>query len=298
MKRVFMKVLLVIVLLSSLQSDDGKKEKTSQELTTIIPYAVYINYGDKSAKKDGKIYGLYANIGTLDYLVELNYIKLNFTYKDDTTSDLKQDEVTMIYHKYWDSYSLKIGANINSTTDEDLQNGMTLILGASQWQWYGYDKLTYGMDYYNSYYGDGKDLDYISAKVSVHQFTPYVNYSQVINNSSRNIISFNANFEKIDAYTDEKYYESYELRDTVYYNNAYLELGLLVGEMRTGVIDGGMIIYNSKDLLTNSYSAKFGYYLNPQTNLNLSYRNTTYDEYDEDEDTKRDVISAMISYKF
>jgi len=281
-------VLLSIVLISSLLA----------EVTTIVPYSVYLDYGSKSAKDSGTINGVYFSTGDLNYLTEISYSSTNISYRNSNISDLVQNEATFIYHKYTKKYATKIGFHANSTTDTDLQNGLTMIVGISSWKYYGYyKKLSYGVDYYNSYYANGQDLDQNATKVTVNQITPYVSYYQPLKTVS-NKISLKANFQSIDAYSGDTSYTSFELKDRVFMKKSYFEIKYIFGKSRTGISDGGMTVYNSKDLMTNTLSLKMGYYLNKKITLSGSLTKNRFDEFGGNNNVTNQIIVGTLSYKF
>jgi len=75
------------------------------EVITIKPYIGEINYDknpQKSIKNYSTMYGLYTSIGTLKYLLQLNYSKFTTKYKPRPTPipDLNQDDITQIAPNY------------------------------------------------------------------------------------------------------------------------------------------------------------------------------------------------------
>ena len=266
------------------------------EVNTILPYSAYLDYDSKSSKKSGNINGFYFSRGDLSYLTEINYAHTDIKYKQQS-EHLKQDELTFVYNKYKLKYAVKAGIHINSTSDKDLQNGNTVILGLNSWKYIGYNKLSYGFDFYSSIYKNGKDLNNNSATVRVDQITPFISYFKYYTNFS-NFISLKGNFEQIGAYSNEKTYSSYELKDTIYYKQTYFELGYFSGTMRTGIKDNGMTVYNSRDKITQIINTKVGYYINKNLNTSLSYSTSKFDEFNGQKDTKSNAVIATISYTF
>lgn len=268
----------------------------AKEVTTIVPYYAVLDYGNKSSKDNGNIKGIYFSNGTLNYLFEFAYSKTDIKYKNSATPNLIQDEITAIYSNYFVNKSFKIGIHSNSTTDTDLQNGNTLIFGASGWKWLGYySKLTFGADFYTSYYANGKDLKYKTAKVRVNQISPFISYYKAYK-SFLNTITFKLNYEKISAYDESL--TSYELKDNFAKGKFYAEAEIFTGKMRTGIKDNGFTVYNSKDKYKNSYKIKAGYYLKSNLKADISYTYNKFDEFGNQKDTTNSVIVATVSYSF
>jgi hypothetical protein len=279
-------ILLVLISVLSLHA----------EVVSIVPYSGVLNYDSNSIKSSGTINGVYVNSGTLSYLTEFSYTSTDVKYKQ-STDNLVQDEFTFIYNRYFKTHALKIGLHTNSTTDTTLENGSTFILGMKKWKWYGYSKFTYGLDYYSTFYGNGENLDGNKTKVTVTQFTPYFSYYKPYRKFT-SLISGKVNFETINAYTNDTSYTSYELKDKFFYKKGYLELGYFGGKLRTGIKDGGMTVYNSKDIITQALSAKVGYYINTKLNTSLSYTSSTYDEYKNADDLTSSAIVMTLSYTY
>ena len=58
------------------------------DVISVLPYAGDIKYDDdktKSAKDTAKIYGMHASIGSLSYLVEVDYAKFTAKFKNTAT---------------------------------------------------------------------------------------------------------------------------------------------------------------------------------------------------------------------
>ena len=286
------------------------------EVTTILPFKASLKYGDKSTKEKGIINGFYISNGTLNYLTEFAYSHTDIEHKNTATNNLVQDEVTMVYTKFNPNYSLKIGLHTNSTTDVDLQNGNTLILGTTIWKWFGYDKLTFGLDYYTTYYVNGKDLNGTATPIRVHQVSPSLTYFKNIG-TFNNTLSIKGNFTKVEGYIIDKTTEtttnetkedefealnSVEVKNTFAYKSLYLELGYFSGKLRTGIRDAGMTVYNSKDIIKQSASAKIGFNIAGTLNTSVGYTATTFDEYggilDNTKDVTNKAMVATISYSY
>lgn len=164
---------------------------------------------------------------------------------------------------------------------KDLGDGYIAIAGVEGYKWFGYNKLTYGVDAYYSYYTDAFTETSLVAttNVGVLQISPKITYSKAININTRNTISLIANFINANDYKDSSY-SSFEISDTLGYKKFYATLKYNGGEMRSGVKDGGFTVYNTKDLLKSAYTAKLGYYFTPKLEADVSYTRNNYQEYD------------------
>ena len=260
------------------------------DVTTVLPYVATINYDssvNKSAKDKGMVSGVYASKGNMYYLVELDYAHTDISYKDSNESNLIQDDFTITYSKYYLKHMVKGGIHHISTSDTDLGDGDVLMAAVSGYHWKGYDKYSYGVEGYYSYYKD----------VSITQITPNFSYSKAININTRNNIGFKVNYIMADDYST-KDYTSFEVEDTLYYKKIFTTIKAYGGKMKTGVKDSGFTVYNSRDLLKTGYSLKVGYYAKKNLTLSASYSINTFEEDGKTEDGSNSVIVATLSYSF
>jgi|FLOH01.1.fsa_nt_gi hypothetical protein len=258
------------------------------DVTTVTPYAGMIGYDSSTAsslKDDAKFTGLYTSVGNLSYLFELAYGYTDINYKSATQENLKQHDITMKYGKYYEHFTWNAGLhyinNNEKNTFKDLSDGYIAIIGVDGYTWFGYNKLTYGVDMYYSLYTDAHNDTSLASttKVDVIQFSPKLMHSKMINANTKNTIVLKANFIKANDYKDSSY-TSYEISDTLGYKSFFTTLTYNGGKMRSGVKDGGFTVYNTKDLLRNAYSAKLGYYFTPKLEADVSYTKNNYEEYD------------------
>ena len=257
------------------------------DVTTITPYTGVIGYdssASSSLKDDAKFAGLYTSVGDLNYLFELAYSYTNINYKSATQENLKQHDITMKYGKYYEKYMFNIGVhyinNNEKDTFKDLSDGYIAIVGLDGYTWFGYNKLTYGVDVYYSRYASAHNDTSLAATttVDVLQFSPKLIHSKVINTNTKNTIVLQANFIKANDYQDSTY-TSYEISDTFGYKSFFTTLKYNGGKMRSGVKDGGFTVYNTKDVLRSAYSAKLGYYFTSKIEADVSYTHNNYEEY-------------------
>jgi len=270
------------------------------EVTTFLPYGANINYtndGTKSAKKDGTISGLYFSYGNLSYLLELDASHTNIKYKDSTTSDLKQNDFTFAYSGYYPTWKYKIGFHYIDTTDNDLRDGDVLITEIGGYQSYGYDKFSYGLEGYYSYYKDGTDENGVRKKIKIYQGTPYMGFSKAIDINTRNNIKIKLNYVSSKDYSTTSC-KSYELEDTLYYKKFYTTLKIYGGKMKSGVKDGGHTVYNTKDLLKDGYSFKVGYFIDKNFAVSASYAKNNFEEYGKSGEASNDIAVATLTYKY
>ena len=256
------------------------------DVISVLPYGGKIDYGSdyQSSYKDyATLYGVHASIGNLGYLLEVDYSQYTATYKDPTQEQLKQDDIAVAYGKYFPSWMFRFGMHYISTTDEQLGDGIVGILGVGGYSFYGYDKFSYGMNGYLSYYKDGHSNTQNTTvdptkTIIITQLSPYVSYYKSINKDWGNLIHLQLDAEYASEY-DKKSYYSFAISDTIYYKKAFINVKYYNGEMRTGVKDNGFTVYNTLDLVKNGYSAKVGISLDALT-LAFGYVSNTYREYD------------------
>ncbi len=270
------------------------------EVTTLLPYAASLQYDSspsKSTKDNGKMAGLYFSYGNLDYLFEMDYAKTNIKYKNATTSNLVQDDFTVAYSFYSDTHFLKLGLHHISTTDTDLGNGNTFILTFGENRWDGYDKYSYALETYYSVFKDGFNDRNISKKIALLQITPSFTFSKSIDINTRNTLHIAGNWVHTNDYTKNNYY-SYEVQDTLYYKNFFVNAKFYGGQMITGVKDGGNTVFNTKDVLNSGYGVKLGYYFTPSSILAIGYEVNKYREFLSTADGSYSVALLTYTYSF
>jgi hypothetical protein len=257
------------------------------DVTTVTPYVGHIGYDSSSAKslKDSaKFGGLYTSVGNLNYLFELAYSYTNIKYKATNLENLKQHDITLKYGKYYKNFTWNVGLhyinNNEKNTFKDLGDGYVAIVGVDGYKWFGYNKLTYGVDMYYSRYTDAHTDSSLAGTTTVDllQFSPKLIHTKSINTNTKNTIELKVNFIKANDYKDSSY-TSYEVADTLGYKSFFATLKYNGGKMRSGVKDAGLTVYNTKDLLRNAYSAKIGYYFTPKLEADISYTKNNYEEY-------------------
>ena len=259
------------------------------EIVMVSPYMGAVQYDNalsKSLKNKATIGGFDVTVGSEDYLLQSSYRYSSTSYKDSLKlADLVQNDFSFIYNTYNKAYMLKVGAhylsNNESAAYKDLGSGIVGIVGIARYNWLEKDKLTYGIDAYYSIYLSGHDdtTNITTQVVDIMQFTPYISYSNVISNTTRNDIELKINLIAATLYKD-KGYISYELSDTYVYKSFFTTLKYIGGEMKSGVVDGGLRVLNTKDLYCNSYNIKVGYYILKNLAVDASFGLNDYKEYD------------------
>ena len=282
------------------------------DVSTFTPYFGTINYdnsNDKSLKDDAKFGGFYASSGNLDHLWEFSYTYLKIKYKDALNiNDLKQNDATVIYGSYYENFMYKLGFHyIDNNEDEsfrDLGSGYVGIVGIAGYNWFDKNKLTYGLDTYFSFYRHAHNETSLlnTQHINVSQFTPYITYTNVISLKSSNTFTLKANIISASDYLDSSYF-SYEISDTFVYNKFYTTVKYSGGKMKSGVTDGGFTVFNTKDLMKDSYSAKIGYYFKPNLSVDISYTVNHYEEYNADTlqllpEGRRSIALITVNYTF
>ena len=283
------------------------------EVVTIVPYGGMIDYGAKSsktAKDTATLYGVHGSVGTLNYLVEADYSHIQTKYISSLNlEDLKQDDISLVYGQYFSNFMYKVGVHYISTTDEQLKDGIVAIASLGGYNYFSYDKLSYGLEGYYSSYDKAHDEHYTAKSVAITQLTPYISYYKAINLNWANTIVLKANYQIASDYVDDSY-SSFEISDTIAYNSFFTTFRAYTGEARTIVKDSGMTVYNTLDLMKNGYAIKLGYYLNKNTVISASYASNTYREFDQvaqangssyaviKEDNTNNLAIASLSYSF
>ena len=265
--------------------------------TTVVPYAINVNYNANSQKDSGNIAGIYLSGVNSKYAFELDVAKTDIKYKNSSTSNLKQYDYTMACTKYFPGYFVKAGLHHINTTDTDLGDGNVAIIAIGGYQWKGYDKYSYGIEGFYSIYKDGHDDNDNITKITVSQISPNFTLSKAININTRNNTTFKINYVRANNYKT-KNYTSFELANTLYYKKFFTTLKGYTGKMKTGVKDGGNTVYNSKDLLKNGYSCKVGYFVKPNLTVSASYGINTFEEAGTSGNSKTNVAVASLSYTF
>ena len=266
----------------------------SAEVSVISPSTVYIKSDKKSFKESGTVNGIYFSSGTLSYLSEFSYTHTDIRYKYDT-QNLVQDEITMLYSRFFIDHSYKIGFHTNTTTDTNLQNGTTVILGYNRWNWFERSKLSYGLEVYDSYYTNGTDLKENNSSINITQLMTHIDYFSPFTSFS-NFVSLKFNYE--NAYSYHKNMFSFEIKDVIYYKTFTFELNYFGGKLQTGVLAGGLVVYNSKDIIKRKFGTKIGYRISTNININLSYTSSLVDEYRSVNNLSNDAFAFNVSYTF
>ncbi len=271
------------------------------EVTTITPYGGTIDYGNdatKSFKDKATLVGAHMSIGTLEYLLEVDYSRITTKYLDSTTPDLKQDDITLAYSKYNAKTMFKVGVHYINTNDKQLEDGIIGIVALGGYKYFGYDKLSYGVEGYYSYYKNGHDENYVEVKkINIFQETPYISYYKSIDINWGNTFVLKGNFQQAQDYVKTSY-SSFEISDTIFYKSFFTTLKYYNGEMRTGVKDSGMTAYNTLDLMKSGYDIKLGYYISKSTVVSVSYAQNTYTEYGLVTDNTNSIAIASLNYSF
>jgi len=275
------------------------------DIVSVVPYVGYVSYDkdrNKSLKNSSTLGGIYTNIGNLSYIAEFNYAYINTEYKTEVTDiNLNQHDFTFNYASYKTNYMYKVGIHYTYTNDIILNDGVVAIISLGGYQYSGYDKYRYGVDGFYSFYLKGRSendaYDVRSTPISVIQLSPYFSFFKSISINASNLISFCVNYQYAFNYIQQDYL-SYELSDTFYYKSFFVNLSGYNGEMRSGVKQGGLAVYNSLDLMKYGVKVKLGYYLTPALVANLSYSANSYQEYSLSEDTFNSITVASLNYRF
>ena len=274
------------------------------DVITVLPYAGYIDYdkeNTKTVKERSTLFGLHTSIGALSYLLEFEYMKFNTVYKTDTVygdiDDLNQDDISLAYGYYFSNIMLRGGAHYINTNDILLGDGVIGFATLGGYNFVGYDKYSYGLEGYYSYYKKGHDEKFVRKSIGITQLTPYVSAYNTWSEHWGNLISLKLNYQVAKDYIQDSYL-SYEFSDTLYYRSLFLTLRGYTGEMRSGIIDSGFTVANTLDLIKNGYGGKVGYSFTPTAVLSVGYDVNNFREYGAVEDGNNAVAIASFSYGF
>ncbi len=281
------------------------------EVVSVIPYFGYMSYSqdvNKSLKDSSVIDGIYANVGTLSYLLEFNYSHLDTTYKSEITDvNLNQNDFTLNYSQYGTSSMYKLGVHYTDTNDIVLGNALVIIGSLGGYTYKVYDKYSYGVDMYYSLYKDGRDENqalfdangnYIFGSLtSIMQLSPYFSYFDSISINSSNLVYARVDYQYAFDYVEQNYF-TLSLGDTYYYKSFFVDINGYKGKMRSGIKNGGISLYNSLNLMKYGLALKLGYYLSPVLVVNLSYSTNVYQEYSLEKDTRNSIGVTSLNYRF
>ena len=263
------------------------------EYYTILPYSIALKQSKSSLKESGTLNGIYFSSGTLSYLTEISYEHTDIRYKN-TTYNLKQDEVTTKYSKYFINYSYTIGFHYNSTTDNNLQNGLTYIGALKRWKWLNnLEKRTYGMEIYHSTYSNGSDLSNNQKTINVEQITFFLNYYKIYSFYS-NYFEIKPNIEYARTYNKILY--SLNFQDVFYYKTFNISLSGFLGKLQTGIQNSGNTVINSKDIINYKLGIKINYSINKRLNIGSGYSFINVNEFN-NKNVNNSTISITLGYK-
>ena len=270
------------------------------DVSTLLPYYAHLAYDKDSTantKDKGDIGGIYFSYGNLSYLFDIDIAHTKIKYKNSVNDDLKQTDFTITYSSYFPKYMLKMGYHRVNTTDDDLGEGDIFIIGMGGYEFIKYDKFSYGIEGYFSKYAYGHDDNDIRKKIKIYQLSPYIGYSKAIDIHSRNNIDLKINYIHAKDLKD-KDYTSFEISDTYFYDNYYINVKGYGGEMKAGVKDGGHTVYNTKDLYKNGYGLKLGYYAKKNLTFDIAYNYNKFKENGMNKDTHNSVWVATMRYSY
>ena len=283
------------------------------EVTTILPYGGEIDYGadaQKTYKDKATLLGIHATYGDLSYLIEADYAHLQTKYISEINhEDLKQNDFTLVYGKYYTNFMFRLGAHYVSTNDVELGDGYVGIATLGGYNYFGYDKLSYGTHLYYINYSDGHNENYEKKSISILQATPYISYYKSLYYKAMkfygsNTVTLKGYFQNTDDFIT-KNYSTFEISDALLINKTLISAKYYNGKMRAGVKDSGMTVFNTLDEMKYGYELKVGYYFTPSAFLSASYAQNTYREFDEvltspniTKDNTNQVMLASFSYSF
>lgn len=282
------------------------------DVITATPYIATINYDSdplKSEKDKATLFGVRATIGDLNYLIEADLINTSTQYKPTTTTTgnrrrnntntqtLNQQEIALSYSKYYEKIMFRVGGHYINSNDEQLGNGNVILTTLGGYKTLDKDRYNYGIQAYYSYYSKGHDENYTPKAVQIMQFTPYFSFYKPLTTNLANTLLLKLNYQIAPDYIKENY-TSYEISDTIHYKSLFATLYLYGGEMRTGVKDDGVTIFNTLDLMKRGYNMKVGYYITKAAVVSISYGQNSYEEYGLTQEATNSVAVVNFNYGF
>ena len=243
------------------------------ETFSLTRYDELIHYhknAQKSLIKRVKIGGVYVSYGDLDYLLELDLSHTHVDFKQNYINDFTQDDYTLLYNKYYRTFMYKFGVHVIKTDDIDLGDGKVFIAGVENYIFNAKSKLAYGTNLYWSHYANGYDKDGTLGAIDLCQISPYLSYTQTIDEDIKNNVKITVTYINTNAYT-QKNYCSISAEDTFTYKKFSTKLKAYTGEKRTSIEDDGRTVYNTKDLMKYGYGLQLSYALSHNFLLNFSY---------------------------
>ena len=279
---------------------------------TLLPYfggTYYDKNSAKSLKSSGGYGGLYTSFSGQEDIFEVAYNYAETTYKSSTPlSNYSQHDLTLKYSRQTKNALFQVGVhtilNNEDTIYTDLGSGYIGFIGIGGHHKFSEDALVYGLEAYYSLYTDAhSELSRSQTKmISLGQFSPYFTYKAMLENTFRNDFTFRVNIINATDYQDPNYF-SYDFSDTMVFDNSYITLHYIGGEMKSGVSNGGLTVINNKDLYKGTYNITLGYFETRGLAYDLNYALNTYQEYNPDTlkflpKGVSSTLFASMSYKF
>ncbi|ADV46782.1 hypothetical protein [Nitratifractor salsuginis] len=266
-------------------------------MTTVLPYAGYIDYSSGSDKSSAVVGGLYASIYRAPNKLELAVEHTRIKYRHNLPN-LNQTDLTAIYTRYRGYHlAYKIGAHYIDSDDKVTDGAFTGILGVN---WYNYLHYNIGLDAYATHYhndASGRTWD----SMNVWQFRPYAGYN------------FGTYASTMGSFYLEAEYNGIFIPDAGAkgYNSSYHSAGLSlyhykgkwthmikgwVGQKIYSVNNGGFTVYNLGELYKGGVSASVSYAIRPNTSLKLQYEYSRFEHLGNK--AHSNSIVAMVSHTF
>ena len=274
------------------------------EVLTLSKYDERIHYykNDAYSMVEGaSINGFYVSYGDIDYLLEFDISHTHVDFKQNYINDFNQDDYTAMFSGYYPEFMYKFGVHFIDTDDLNLGNGMVLVGGVALYDKNQYAKV--GVDSYWSHYQEGYTYKGTKGVVDIYQVSPYLEYTHIVSKNFRNNIKSTLTYINSAAYEQEDYI-SYAIEDTIFFKMVQLKAKAYTGEMKSAVTDGGLTVYNTKDLMKKGYGFALGYNLTNAFKINLSYDVHTFEIPDlytiNDLTTNEDVMNnvGILSFSY
>lgn len=247
------------------------------EIMTLSRYDERIHYYKNSAYsmiEGANIGGIYISYGDIDYLLEVDISHTHVDFKQNYINDFNQNDYTALFSRYYPEFMYKFGVHFIDTDDLNLGNGMVIVGSLSTYDKNQYAKV--GIDTYWSHYKEGYTYKGIKDTIDIYQMSPYMSYTNIFSNNFSNNIKSTLTYINSAVYAQEDYI-SYAIEDTLFFNMFQLKGKAYMGEMKSAVTDGGLTVYNTKDLMKHGYGVALGYNLTKEFKINISYDVHTFE---------------------
>jgi len=278
--------------------ENGKSTFQTKKVDTYVnTYYNDLSYNSNSYKKNEVVKGVYTNSIIDNHIFEFNYFTTTIDFKSPIDKDIKQEDLVLTYAYGFKNLLFKGGFHNINTNDNVLRDGYVISTGISASKLFNQDILTYGVEFYISKYKNGTNLENINKNITAYQLSSFINFSKIIKQGVVTNTSLKINMQKINNYSNSSY-NSFEFKNSLFYNKYYTVATYLDGEMRTGVRNEGLTVYNSLDKIKKQLNLTVGYSFTNYLDIDITYGKLYIDEYNGNDNVEAKKLRIAISYLF